>query len=218
MTDQLLNALRSPTVVKVIVDAIYNAVYEKIANELHDSLQVDINSKMSQIHELDEHVKTLKKNIVDINEAIDEQEQYSRRNCLKFHGVPETADENTDTVIIDLVKDKMGIELDPIDIDRSHRINQRTPRDSNGRYPPKVIIVKFTRYNQRDKVYRARVKLRRTNIYVHEDLTAIRSRLLYKARIHDNVKKTWTLHGRITALVEDGRKISIRSEKDIEKL
>ena len=181
------------------------------------AFQLEMEAKTRKLHALDEQIKHMQKNIVDIKASVDEQEQYSRRNCLRFHGVPETAGENTDKVIIELVKEKMGVELHPSDIDRSHRITPRNPKEGD-HAQPKSIIVKFSRYNARDSVYRARTKLRRTNIYIHEDLTAKRSRLLYKSRNHTNVEKTWTSDGRIIALTKDNRKVSILRESDIEKL
>ena len=39
------------------------------------------------------------------------QEQYSRRNCLLTHALPESRNENIDELVIDAVKDKMGEEI-----------------------------------------------------------------------------------------------------------
>ena len=34
---------------------------------------------------------------------LDEMEQYSRRNCLKIAGIPEEKDENTDTLVLNVI-------------------------------------------------------------------------------------------------------------------
>ena len=39
-----------------------------------------------------------------------ELEQYSRRNCLVFTGIPENENENTDKSIIDIAKDVMKVD------------------------------------------------------------------------------------------------------------
>ena len=52
----------------------------------------------------------------------DDQAQYSRRNCLLFHGIKEEKGEDTDCIIINTVKEEMDIEMFPNDLDRSHRI------------------------------------------------------------------------------------------------
>ena len=59
----------------------------------------------------------------------DDQAQYSRRNCLLFHGIKEEKGEDTDCIIINTVKEEMDIEMFPNDLDRSHHIgNPKTKR------------------------------------------------------------------------------------------
>ena len=41
----------------------------------------------------------------------DEHEQYSRRNCSVITGLPETEDEDTDTIISNLFLNKLGINI-----------------------------------------------------------------------------------------------------------
>ena len=50
-----------------------------------------------------------------------QQTQYSRRNCLLFHGIKEEKDEDTNSIIINTVKEEIDIEILPNDLDRSHR-------------------------------------------------------------------------------------------------
>ena len=47
------------------------------------------------------------KRIDELENVADRQEQYSRRNCLLIHGIAETQDENTDQIVMNLVKDKL---------------------------------------------------------------------------------------------------------------
>lgn len=49
-------------------------------------------------------------------------EQYSRRANIRLYGIPETERENTDKLMLDLLRDKMALSLSLGDIDRSHRI------------------------------------------------------------------------------------------------
>ena len=86
----------------------------------------------------------------------------------------------------------------------------------NGR--PQSIIVKFARYNVRQSVYEKKAKLKGTNIYVHEDLTIYRQKLLNKVRKSPHVERTWTNDGRIKALLKSNEKVTILSEKDLEKI
>ena len=53
----------------------------------------------------------------------DQQEQYSRRNCLLIHGIAEEKEEITDEVIINTLK-KLDLNIKLRDIDRMHRIGE----------------------------------------------------------------------------------------------
>lgn len=79
-------------------------------------------------------------------------EQYSRRNCLKITGIPEEKNENTDTlapnVFNNLVLKENTEKISVKDISRSHRVGKYDPRRK-----PRDIIVKFTSYRDRAKVY-----------------------------------------------------------------
>ena len=71
---------------------------------------------------------------------VDQQAQYSSRNCLLFHGIKEEKDEDTDSIIVNTVKEEMDIEILPNGLDRSHRIgNPKTKKKKRS------IIVKFVR-------------------------------------------------------------------------
>ena len=54
---------------------------------------------------------------------LDRLAQYSRRENVRLHGVPETADENTNDVVITLASD-MGVHIDEHDISISHRVQK----------------------------------------------------------------------------------------------
>ena len=160
-------------------------------------------------------VNKLEEKVAALQSVCEEQEQYSRRNFLRFQGIKEIPDKCTDDTIIRLASEKMNVELRPCDIDRSHRLAPRSGT-ANGR--PHSIIVKFASYNARQAVFSKRTKLKGTNVYVHEDLTAYRQQLLRKVRQSPDVAKTWTNDGRIKALLKNNEKVSIQSEKDLDKL
>ena len=72
----------------------------------------------------------------------DQQEQYSRRNCLLVHGIAEEKEEITDEVIINTLK-KLDLNIKVRDIERMHRIGE--PKKTRGKTCP--FIVKFVRNN-----------------------------------------------------------------------
>lgn len=123
---QVLEALCSPAVVKVIADAVYTAVYEKRAPDLHNSFQLEMKKSDDKINNMLIESDNLKKKVKLLETALEKQEQYSHRE----YSVLETPNEKTETVILDLAT-KMGVNLAAHDIDRSHRNTRGVPAPSS---------------------------------------------------------------------------------------
>ena len=86
---------------------------EKQLNDLHDSVQF-ISEKFKEYEEdreknndiignLQMEVRTLSSKVSKHEKQADQQEQYSRRNCLLVHGIKEVRGEATDDIIIETV-------------------------------------------------------------------------------------------------------------------
>ena len=93
------------------------------------------------IEDLKSEVDSLSTKIEKLEKLQDQQEQYSRRNCLLVHGIAEAKEEITDEVIINALNEKLDLEIKLRDIDRTHRIGG--PKKTRGKTRP--IIVKFFR-------------------------------------------------------------------------
>ena len=75
-----------------------------------------------------------------LEKQADQQEQYSRRNCLLVHGIKEVREEATDDMIIETISKNLDIDITPHDIERSHRVGwSQQPGEK-----PRPIIVKFS--------------------------------------------------------------------------
>ena len=108
----------------------------------------------------------------------------------------------------------LGVSIAPGEIDRSNRVGKihkgRTQKPSK-KY--RDIIVKFTSYNARNRLFQARKILRETenedlkDIFVNEDLTKRRSEILFEAR---KLRRANKLN---SAYSSDG-KIIVRDKKD----
>lgn len=150
-------------------------------------------------------------------EQIDDLEQYSRRNCLRVFGIPESDKEDTDEVIVTLAKNKLGVNIDQHDIDRSHRTGPKNGKSNR----PRPIIVKFVSYRNRKIIITSRRKLKGSGISIQEDLTLNRRNLLAKAKQHPKTKSVWTVDGKVTVLVDrNGRevKLTILTDVDLNKI
>ena len=124
----------------------------------------------------------------------------------------ETPGEVTNQVVTDYAK-KVGVELQPGDIDRTHRVGK--PGDKPR--PIIVIIVNFTSYAVRRQVFQSRKKC--DSIFVGKDLTEVRNHLLYLARTERKAGRSthcWTSDGRIIVRLKDNsvRAISTQAQLD----
>ena len=123
---------------------------------------------------------------------VDQQAQYSRRNCLLFQGIKEEKDEDTDSIIINTVKEEMDIEILPNDLDRSHRIGN--PKTKKKERP---IIVKFERNNLRHNIFKNEKLLKGKGVSITESLTKDCMAKLKEARETYGFRNVWTNDGKI---------------------
>ena len=109
----------------------------------------------------------------------------------------ETKTEDTDEMCLDVINDKLNIEMSQISIDRNHRLGKR-------RGPGPAIIVKFTRYKERHHVFRNKKLSKGTGISVTESLTLKRMEHLKKVREQHGFANVRTLDGKIMFKGNDG--------------
>ena len=86
------------------------------------ALEIEKEHKDKQITDLVKRVESQEEAISRLRNKSMEAEQYSRRNCARFFGIPEIKGENTDKIVLEVAKEKLGINLRLDDIDRSHRV------------------------------------------------------------------------------------------------
>ena len=123
---------------KAISDIVSEAIDTKLAE-----LKTDIEKKNGTIHDilckqdeskkkvkkLEEQLKSSANDISKLTFDFNNQEQYSRRNCVRVYGIKESQNENTDSLVCQMAKEKLKIDLQPHHIDRSHQIgNKKIPR------------------------------------------------------------------------------------------
>ena len=126
-----------------------------------------------------------------VKASIDKQEQYSRRNYLLLHDIPENKNEKTDDLRIAMVNEHLELSINEADIERTHRI--RKPRDVKNR----DLSLLNSSDIKIERTYLAEQNLKGKNIAVTESLIATRMKKLKKAREIYDFKNVWTSDGRI---------------------
>ena len=120
-------------------------------------------------------------------------ETYSRRENLKFEGVPElsespsqqniSSNEDTKNVLVNFMKDVLEIEdADDIEFQRVHRMG-KPKKDGHG---SRTIIARFLRFPDRERVFKCGRKLKGTDYKMYEDipkeLHELRKKQLHKLK------------------------------------
>ena len=185
------------TLVQGIVTGVLKGLNDKI-----DGLASHIKALQIKNKILEKQNNSLMSRVASLEKTADQAEQYSRRNCLRISGYEEKKDENTDVIVMNMAAD-IGCDLQLNEIDRSHRVGKPDANRSKHR----EIIVKFTSYRARQKRYKMRTALKDNGyagVFLNEDLTKHRSRVLFEARKvvkADCAKGAWSSDGNI--LIKD---------------
>ena len=101
-------------------------------NETINFMSEKFNESEKDRREKDKIIKNLSKKTSEmaqrfdkLESSVDQQEQYSRRNCLLVHGIAETNDENTDDLALKTINEKLDVDITENEIDWSHRIGRK---------------------------------------------------------------------------------------------
>ena len=131
-----------------------------------------------------------------MEDDLEEQRQYSRRNFILIHGRKEEQHESTDEHVIDVLKN-MDLQISKDKIDRCHRMGRRSTDKA------RPIIVKFGSYRQKKLSYDNKKKLKGKGIFITECLTRERHTLLKKCFDAYGKDKVYTYDGRIYCFTGD---------------
>ena len=170
------------------------------SDEVNKKLE-DIDKRVEEI-KLDEitedFVTKTKKKLADL-------EDRSRRNNLRFDGFQEETNETweeSESIITDFVKEKLGIEEDIL-IERAH-CTEKIQRNDGTRNRKRTIVVKFLNFKDKSRIlhtYREK-KLWKEKIFINEDFpeetASIRKGLLQKAKdLRSQNKVAKVVHDRL---------------------
>ncbi|KAK3927935.1 LINE-1 retrotransposable element ORF1 protein [Frankliniella fusca] len=175
-----------------------------------DPLKGSVDSLRSEVEGLNSQLAEKDKVIHALSERLNECEQYSRRNNLRIFGVAESADEDTDAIVLKVASD-IGAHLSVHQIDRSHRVGKAGTN-------PRPIIVKFTGYHPRRAMFQAKKALKGSAVTIREDLTQQRLALLKKAIEAYSIKNVWTSDGVIMVNTGTKRPNRVKTSSDLDKL
>ena len=202
------------------------------------NLQATLNKAMKQAADAERDLAATRKlvdeqqeEIADLYDLQDRLEQYTRKNSLEIHGIPEEAYETTEEVVVKLAS-ALDVPVNPQDIEISHKLRRKGT---------KPIIVKFASHKIKTKLYKARTKLKNVSfsdlfpssnaatrvaasgkIYLFENLTSYRRKIVKRANEMRNeglILSVWTMDGKIFIKTSpEGRPTKINELEDLDYL
>ena len=152
----------------------------EIFTEFRSILKEEINIALSQQKEFYERkICKLEERINDLENGLEEIEQYQRRLCIRIDGVPTTANETADEVFKNTEKliQEACPDILSSQIDRAHRIGPEYQCFKTKR-KCRSIIVRFATFKARTTVYRKRREMK--DVKIKLDLTKKRYALFTK--------------------------------------
>lgn len=175
----------SPEKIEPVLSVAY---FDRRMYEMQNSLKEDIRQlketitkQNEKIEHLETKVERLENELSLVTAHAEENEQYSRRMCLRIEGIEIPENEGTETAddVLQAVKkviSECGVAIPDDQIDRAHRIGKS--KTIAGKRC-KQVILRLMSFRYRSALYKARKNCKKYRIYL--DLTKHRKDLLQKA-------------------------------------
>ena len=194
-------------VLPVIVDTVATAV-DKAVTAVVQRLTESLDTKGTQ--------SKMQRQALMAKYDTDRLEQYTRRETIRISGLPEEEGEDVIGKVVDLGK-KIGVDLDTKDISVVHR----NGRKIQGQH--RQILCRFVSRASADKLHAKRSHLKdfaeyRSKVFINEDLTPLRSRMLGYAKSVPGVKRVSSKNGRIFCNMENDKLVILDTPDDMFKL
>ena len=131
--------------------------------------------------ENEKEIQSLNKQIITLEEKLDDLDNYGRRNTIIISGrdVPRVVtDENCVNTAVECIRNRLGVEIFPNDIDIAHRLGRPQAASEDRR----SMIVKLTRRENKHKIYTACSLKKPTNLFFSDSVSRTRSTIMYVLR------------------------------------
>lgn len=139
-----------------------------IVNTIIKAVQAISEKKDQVINKLQDQVTLLENKVYDLENQIDDVNQYERRDTIIVSGASlpkETSNENTTEVFINAIKDNLKINISQTDINVAHRLGNNNRQNAN-----KPIIVKLQSRLMKQEITNACITMR-PSLHINESLT-----------------------------------------------
>ena len=184
LEDLQLSSKDGKTIVPVLVELFRNfeesqkLMFQELKAEFHTAMK----NKDDVIASLSTEVGRLKVCVSKLEERIETNDQYERRDTLVLSGPaipPSNSNENSAQLVKNLIRTNLNIQLDESDFSVAHRIGEKPASQRPDR---RGLIVKFCRRSTKTDVLLSARKKKPNNFYVNESLTPANQTIAFVLR------------------------------------
>ena len=119
----------------------------ELSESEHEYFHTSINLLKAENKDMQERMTHMEQENKILKERLIHQESHSRRNNLRFHGLPESKFDNAEEKVLHFLRSH-GMNFHPRSIERAHRLGNY----SSGRTRP--VIVRFLHFKDREVIWR----------------------------------------------------------------
>jgi len=187
-------------------DSKLEPLYERF-NSIEDcvkSYKVEIKLLQKKVLVSDEKIASLERELENLRKRQIGSESQSRRNNLKLYGIPESRGEIIEEKLDKFFYDS-GLRVDSYILDRAHRLGPFRASQNQ----PRPIIMRFTRFRDRELVWQKANKRPSQNVYVQED---------YPAEIENDQKRLIPVFHAIQSIRNQDGKPKYHTRISVDKL
>ncbi|KAL3281937.1 hypothetical protein HHI36_005140 [Cryptolaemus montrouzieri] len=128
---------------------------------------------------------------------INNMEQRSQSNRLRFFGLGDIKDDDLTAGIAQISTTKMKKRPADIKIDYCYQIAGASSKNLSDRNMKSPVVVHFSSTASRDLVFKNKSNLRGTKVVISEDLTKCNYELLKRSKLKLGNSNVWSSYGRV---------------------
>ena len=196
------NPMDSATFTKFFKDALKD---EETTKQMKEILGPQISENTANIAGLIKVIKNQNDKIEKLESEVEYLKQQTRKKSLIVSGLDLQKDDDLEQSLMKLCKEKLKINLHPMDVDSVSKLRKRT--GNNDRKPD--ILLTLTTHKKKIEIMREKKKLKQLDsvVYINEHLTPSQGEIFAEARARLKKKTlcaTWTRDGLTFVKVQEG--------------
>ena len=201
---------------KKVAEAVLKEMKASLINAVNKALELFFDDIVKQMNmKMDSIKEAVQKSALLAHYEADKLEQYSRRESFRISGmnIPDEADSSELIEMVCKLAGDIGVDLEKKDFVACHTV---------GAGNRKQVLSRLTTRVKKEEIMKNKQKLKTDTgrrIFVNEDITPLRYKLLKLVKEKEEYKKAYTMNGKIVVYdVNEKKRVYIDNPDDLFKI